>query len=69
MLQTYVNNTEQHLKTLFLYVQDDHYYMILNLKSFIGAMNSAIKDSCTLDTTNAIYVCNVYFDNKYYKNP
>ncbi len=36
-LEMFKNHAEIHPKTMFLYLHDGHYYMILNLTAFIGA--------------------------------
>ncbi len=37
VLETYKNCDELHSKTVFLYLHDDHYYMIMNLTGFLGS--------------------------------
>nr|XP_021323064.1 uncharacterized protein LOC110438038 isoform X1 [Danio rerio] len=72
VLQTYVNNTEPHDKTVYLYLQDEHYYMILNLKSFIGAnfvCEFCYKGYTSLRNHQCKHVCNVCFDSECYKHP
>lgn len=36
-LETYKNHDEPHPRTVFLYLHDEHFYMILNLTAFIGS--------------------------------
>ncbi len=62
-LETFKNHGEFHPKTMFLYLHDEHYYMILNLTAFIGASyvcqfcyKGYEKFEITIVNTSAMYV-------------
>lgn len=72
ILETYKNSDEPHPKTVFLYLHDDHYYMITSLKAFIGS--TFVCPFCYKSYTNRSahrckHACNICFDAECYRSP
>nr|DAC81392.1 TPA_asm: PolB-N [Pimephales minnow adintovirus] len=64
-LESYKNSDEPHPKTVFLYLDNGHYYMILNMPSFIGT--SYVCEFCYKGYKDRVnhrckHVCNICFD-------
>ncbi|XP_048025642.1 uncharacterized protein LOC125254846 [Megalobrama amblycephala] len=71
-LETYRNHDDPHPKTVCLYLQDSHYYMILNLTAFVGA--AYVCEFCYKGYSNHKHhhckrTCNVCFDGECYNHP
>ncbi len=72
VLETYKNCDELHPKTVFLYLHDDHYYMIMNLTGFLGS--PYVCQFCYKSYTNrrdhrCKQACNVCFDAECHRFP
>ncbi|KAL1252652.1 hypothetical protein QQF64_017345 [Cirrhinus molitorella] len=70
--EIFKNHHEPHPKTVFLYLYNEHYHTILNLKAFIGA--DYVCGYCYKGYSNprhhgCRHVCNVCFDRDCYKHP
>ncbi len=72
VLETYKNCDELHPKTVFLYLHDDHYYMIMNLTGFLGSpyvCQFCYKSYTTLRDHRCKQACNVCFDAECHRFP
>ncbi|XP_026139311.1 uncharacterized protein LOC113115834 isoform X1 [Carassius auratus] len=70
ILETYKNSDEPHPKTVFLYLHDDHYYMITSLKAFLGSpyvCPFCYKSYSNLRYHRCKHVCNICFDAECYR--
>ncbi len=72
VLETYKNCDELHPKTVFLYLHDDHYYMIMNLTGFLGSpyvCQFCYKSYTTRRDHRCKQACNVCFDAECHRFP
>ncbi|XP_065122769.2 uncharacterized protein [Paramisgurnus dabryanus] len=71
-VETFANQSDPHPKTLHLYLHDEHFYTILNLKAFIGSnyvCRFCYKGYNDVKHHHCSRICNVCFDPDCYKHP